>query len=131
FLYGFACRRLVAYPKGDYITNHFSLFLAVANSEILPAWWRIHAKFSFTIVNQFSDKQSQLRETLHWFDKKSPDWGWKEMITLTELNDREGFLVNGKLIIVVKVDVLEVVGKFEESSPVMETVDGFQVLPSQ
>ncbi|ESQ30820.1 hypothetical protein EUTSA_v10011795mg [Eutrema salsugineum] len=48
----------------------------------------------------------------------------------------EGLLVNGELIIVVKVDVLEVEGEVvvsEESSPVMETIDvnGFQVLPSQ
>ncbi|ESQ30819.1 hypothetical protein EUTSA_v10012069mg, partial [Eutrema salsugineum] len=89
---------------------------------------------SFTIVNRFSDKLSHLKESEQkWFDQKTPAWGWKEMITLTEVNDREGFLVNGELIIVVKVDVLEVEGKFEESSPVMETIDvnGFQVLPSQ
>ncbi|XP_024006270.1 MATH domain and coiled-coil domain-containing protein At2g05410 isoform X2 [Eutrema salsugineum] len=58
------------------------------------------------------------------------------MITLTEHNAKEGFLVNDELIIVAKVDVLEVVGKLdvsEESSPVNDTiyVKGFQVLPSQ
>lgn len=58
------------------------------------------------------------------------------MISLDELHDKEGFLVNGEVKIVVKVDVLEVQGKVDvskESSPVMETIDinGFQVLPWQ
>lgn len=58
------------------------------------------------------------------------------MISLSELHDKEGFLVNREVKIVLKVDVLEVQGKVdvsEESLPVMETIDvnGFHVLPSQ
>ncbi|ESQ30823.1 hypothetical protein EUTSA_v10012015mg [Eutrema salsugineum] len=128
--------RLAAYPKGYNKDNHFCLYLHVADSEILPIGWKRHAKFSFTIVNQFSDKLSKLRESQKWFDQKSPSWGFPQMITLTEHNAKEGFLVNDELIIVAKVDVLEVVGKLdvsEESSPVNDTiyVKGFQVLPSQ
>ncbi|XP_024006522.1 MATH domain and coiled-coil domain-containing protein At2g05410 [Eutrema salsugineum] len=128
-----SCRwRLVAYPKGNDMANHISLFLAVSNSEILPVGWRIHAKYSFTIVNQLSDKLSRHEESQQkWYDQNALAWGYRNIITLTKLNDKEGFLVNGKLIVAVKVEVLEVVGKFEESSPVMETIDGFQVLPSQ
>jgi len=56
------------------------------------------------------------------------------MIPLTNLHTNEGFLVNGELTLVAKVEVLEVVGKLDvskKSSPVMETIDvnGFQVLP--
>lgn len=56
------------------------------------------------------------------------------MIPLTKLNAKEGFLVNGKLIVVAKVEVLEVVGELdvsEESSSVTIDVNGFQVLLSQ
>ena len=75
-------------------------------------------------------------ETQQWFDKNAPDWGFTEMISLTELHAEEGLLMNGELTVVAKVEVLEVVGKLdvsEESSPVIETIDvnGFQVLPSQ
>ncbi|CAA7048065.1 unnamed protein product [Microthlaspi erraticum] len=72
-------------------------------------------------------------ETQHWFDQKVPSIGYKDLITLTKLHAGEGFMVNGEVIVAVNVDVLEVVGKLEESSPVMETIDvnGFQVLPSQ
>ncbi|KAL0853842.1 hypothetical protein Bca101_058994 [Brassica carinata] len=131
------CRwRLVAYPKGNNKANNFSLFLAVADSELLPLGWRRHVDVSFTVVNQFSDKLSELKETQNWLDKTKPDWGFTDMINLTELYAKKGFLVNGEVKIVVKVDVLEVQGKAdvkEESSPVMETIDvsGFQVLPSQ
>ncbi|KAH0914242.1 hypothetical protein HID58_028688 [Brassica napus] len=72
---------LKAYPKGNKKANHLSLYLAVANSEYLPFGWRRHAKFSFTVVNQFSYKLSRLGG----------------MISLSELHDKEGFLVNGEV----------------------------------
>lgn len=75
-------------------------------------------------------------ETQHWFDQKAADWGFSEMIRLNKLRAREGFMVNGEVVVTVKVDVLQVEGKVdvsEESSPVVETVDvnGFQVLTLQ
>ncbi|ESQ30828.1 hypothetical protein EUTSA_v10012142mg, partial [Eutrema salsugineum] len=128
--------RLLAYPKGNNKDNCFSLYLVVADYKFLPNAWRRHVKVSFTIVNQFSEKLSQLKEPqpCPWLEQENPDWGFAEMITLTKLNAEEGFLVNDELIIVVKVDVLEVVGKLDvsgESSPVTIDVKGFQVLPSQ
>ncbi|CAG7896906.1 unnamed protein product [Brassica rapa] len=129
---------LKAYPKGNKKANHLSLYLAVANSEYLPFGWKRHAKFSFTVVNQFSYKLSRLGGDcflvilMHIISRE----GSSGMISLSELHDKEGFLVNGEVKIVLKVDVLEVQGKVdvsEESLPVMETIDvnGFHVLPSQ
>ncbi|XP_020888995.1 MATH domain and coiled-coil domain-containing protein At2g05420 [Arabidopsis lyrata subsp. lyrata] len=124
---------LRAYPKG----NNLALYLIVANNESFPIGWRRHAKFSFTLVNQKSENLSILRtESQHWFDQKSTSWGFQDMIPLSELHTKEGFLVNGELIVVARIDVLEVVGKLDVSqvsSSVLETVDvnGFQVLPSQ
>ncbi|XP_010467068.1 PREDICTED: MATH domain and coiled-coil domain-containing protein At2g05410-like [Camelina sativa] len=128
--------RLWAFPKGNKSAHHFSLYLDVSDKESLPIGWRRHAKFSLTVVNKYTEKLSRLRETQHWFEHKAPSWGFSELICLTELNAKEGFLVNGDLTVVAKIEVLEVVGKLdvsEESSSIMETVDvnGFQVLPSQ
>lgn len=50
----------MAYPKGNNKPTHFSMFLEVAGSDILSIGWRRHAKVFFTIVNQFSDKLSQV-----------------------------------------------------------------------
>nr|VDD03078.1 unnamed protein product [Brassica rapa] len=119
---------LKAYPKGNKKANHLSLYLAVANSEYLPFGWKRHAKFSFTVVNQFSYKLSRLGGDcflvilMHIISRE----GSSGMISLSELHDKEGFLVNGEVKIVLKVDVLEVQGKVdvsEESLPVMETID--------
>uniref|UniRef100_A0A1J3FIH1 MATH domain and coiled-coil domain-containing protein n=1 Tax=Noccaea caerulescens TaxID=107243 RepID=A0A1J3FIH1_NOCCA len=132
------CRwRLEAFPKGnDYYSNHFSLELAAADSQILPLGWKRRTKVSLTVVNQFSDKLSQVKELEKCFNPCGTSWGFYDMISLAKLNAGEGFMVNGEVIVAVKLDVLEVEGKLdvpEESSPVMETVDvnGFQVLPSQ
>ncbi|KAG7578813.1 MATH/TRAF domain [Arabidopsis thaliana x Arabidopsis arenosa] len=123
---------LRAYPKA----NNLALYLTVPNSESFPIGWRRHAKFSLTLVNQKSENLSILRaESQHWFDQNSTSWGFPDMIPLSELHAKEEFLMNGELIVVAKIEVLEVVGKLDvsqESSSVVETVDvnGFQVLPS-
>jgi len=99
----------------------------------------VHVSFMFLcqfvnidINNMFCD----FAVTQHWFVQKAFTWGFPVMITHTELNAKMGFLVNGELKVVAKIEVLEVVGKLDvskESSPIMKTIDvnGFQVLPSQ
>ncbi|CAH2063692.1 unnamed protein product [Thlaspi arvense] len=131
--------RLLAYPKGYNNANHMSLFLSVADPTSLPSGWRRHTKFRLTILNQFSEKlsQSNLKETQHWFDEKSTNWGFPSMFSLSELHLKDsGFLVNGELKIVAEIDVLETIGKLDvtdEASTITETmsVKGFQLLPSQ
>ncbi|CAN6930666.1 unnamed protein product [Brassica oleracea] len=116
--------------------DHLSLFLEVGNYESLPIGWRRHAKYSFTISNQSSEKLSRKHESQQWFEKKSPGWGRLSIMPLNELHAKDaGFLVNGDLKIVVEIDVLEVVGRLdvtEETSTIIETMDvnGFQILPS-
>ncbi|CAA7048064.1 unnamed protein product [Microthlaspi erraticum] len=132
------CRwRLLAYPKGNNKPDHFSLFVDVVDPELLPLGWRRHAKVFLTIVNQYSDKLSLVREAKqHWFGENLSNWGFQDMITRTKLHAGEGFMVNGEVIVAVNVKVLEVEGQLdvsEETSPAMETtyVNGFQLLPSQ
>ncbi|CAN6935274.1 unnamed protein product [Brassica oleracea] len=116
--------------------DHLSLFLEVGNYESLPIGGRRHAKYSFTISNQSSEKLSRKHESQQWFEKKSPGWGRLSIMPLNELHAKDaGFLVNGDLKIVVEIDVLEVVGRLdvtEETSTIIETMDvnGFQILPS-
>ncbi|CAA0358442.1 unnamed protein product [Arabidopsis thaliana] len=137
FVVGGCKWRIMAYPKGiNKAHDSFSLFLNVPDNESLPTGWRRHAKVSFSLVNQGSEKLSQRKVTQHWFVQKAFTWGFPVMITHTELNAKKGFLVNGELKVAAKIEVLEVVGKLdvsEESSPIMKTIDvnGFQVLPSQ
>ncbi|KAL1201585.1 MATH domain and coiled-coil domain-containing protein [Cardamine amara subsp. amara] len=123
---------LLAYPKVD---DYLSLFLEVADYGSLSPGWRRQAKASLTLVNQRSEKLSQHEELqISWFELKSPGWGRNSMFPLNKINAKDsGFLLNGELKIVAEVDVLEVIGKFEEISTILETMDvnGFQLHPSQ
>lgn len=76
-------------------------------------------------------------ELQQWFEQKTPGWGRPSMFPLNELYVKDsGFLVNEELKIVVKIHVLEVIGRLDvsdETSTIIETMDvnGFQFLPSQ
>ncbi|KAG7578811.1 MATH/TRAF domain [Arabidopsis thaliana x Arabidopsis arenosa] len=136
FIVGGCKWRIKAFPNRYYNTETISLFVDVPHKESLPIGWRRHAKLSLTLVNQFSEKLSQLQVRQQWFNENLSSWGFPAMIPLTELHANKGFLVNGELKVVAKIEVLEVVGKLDvsqESSSVVETVDvnGFQVLPLQ
>ncbi|KAG7634869.1 unnamed protein product [Arabidopsis thaliana] len=153
--------RLFAYPEGsngDHLLlknnngDHLSLYLEV-DFESLPCGWRQYTQFRFTVVNQISEHSSVKREGRKWFDKKAPEWGWEEMISLTKLNDiNSGFVVNGELMIVAEVETFEAVSTSqvaavrddsewtllgyyssseEDKDDVTVVVKGFHVLDSQ
>lgn len=162
----FSCRRLKAYPNRRKL-NYLSLSLEVGDYGTLPVGWRRHAKFSFTIENKFPEKLFKLQgDYLYtylmgdliyvlflirlvtmfrdftgnpcWFDHKSPSLGFPSLLPLVKLK------------IVVEEDVLEVIGKSEETiNPVkkiklnddgvgstdmhkeISLFNGVQILPSQ
>ncbi|CAN6803018.1 unnamed protein product [Brassica oleracea] len=83
---------------------------------------QVGKKFSW-VIKDFPSLQCEicysapvLIETYHWFDEKNSCWGFPSMIPLTKLHDeKEGFLVNGYLVIVAEVDVLAVIATLDES----------------
>ncbi|EOA25115.1 hypothetical protein CARUB_v10018423mg, partial [Capsella rubella] len=84
--------RILAYPKGDNC-DHLSLFLEIADVASLPSGWRRYVKLRLSVV------------------KQSTIWGFPAMLPLTNLHDKDGgFLVNGELMIVAELDVLDVIG---------------------
>ncbi|CAH8269019.1 unnamed protein product [Arabidopsis lyrata] len=91
FVVGSCKWRLMAYPKGVRDDRCFSLFLVVADFKTLPCGWKRHTRLRLNVVNQLSEELSILKET------------------------QMGFLVNDEVKIVVEVDVVEVIGKLEES----------------
>ncbi|EOA26137.1 hypothetical protein CARUB_v10019570mg [Capsella rubella] len=107
FLIGDSKWRLVAHPTGIY-SGYFSLFLEVAPG-LLPLRWRRYVDYRFTLVNHLSETYSIHKRGWHWFDKDAVIWGFRDMIpviSLIALNS--GFLLNGELLIIAEVDVLEV-----------------------
>ncbi|AEE79778.1 putative protein [Arabidopsis thaliana] len=90
--------RLSIYPKGNNC-DYLSLFLEVADFKSLPSGWRRYVKLRLYIVKQEM-----------W------GWGFLYMLPLTKLHDeKEGFLVNGELMIVAEVDALGFIDPLNES----------------
>ncbi|RID54467.1 hypothetical protein BRARA_G01790 [Brassica rapa] len=113
-----------AYPKGYKVDNFLSLYLEVPDYGSLPSDWRRHARYRLIVVNQRSEKLSRQLEVQHWFDVKSNSWGFPSMLSLDEINSKDGgFLVNGELKIAIEIDLLEIIGKVEGN--------GFHLLSSQ
>ncbi|XP_023638961.1 MATH domain and coiled-coil domain-containing protein At3g58410 [Capsella rubella] len=99
--------RILAYPKGDNC-DHLSLFLEIADVASLPSGWRRYVKLRLSVVKQLVSLSGK---TEHCFDGKSTIWGFPAMLPLTNLHDKDGgFLVNGELMIVAELDVLDVIG---------------------
>ncbi|CAA7062325.1 unnamed protein product [Microthlaspi erraticum] len=131
---------LEASPKGYKDDNHLSLLLAAHDYESLPPGWRRHAGYLLTILNQDPDKnwqQDDVRKA--WFREKAHSWGHTSILPLEKLvAEDSGFLVNGELRIVAKIDVFQATGELDvteetTTSTVTETknVEWHQLLPSQ
>ncbi|KFK31936.1 hypothetical protein AALP_AA6G178800 [Arabis alpina] len=104
---------LYIYPKGEQGSDYLALYLEVDDYQSLPSGWRRNAQFRLTIVNQKSQDLSVQKASTaqRWFDKPGPGWGFKEMISFTTLNAKDGgFLVNDELLVAAEVEVLDVDG---------------------
>ncbi|KAG2258371.1 hypothetical protein Bca52824_077665 [Brassica carinata] len=149
---------LLIHPKVDNVSS-LSMGLEVADPESLPSEWRRYVKLLLYAAKKKTGKLALLKENHLWFGQKALKWKFPTGVPLTELLDeKEGFLVNGELMIVAEIEVHEVIGKSdcseesEEGAPQQSmkiddgpkpcdvilnqtqesiNVNGFQVLPSQ
>ncbi|XP_010516471.1 PREDICTED: MATH domain and coiled-coil domain-containing protein At3g58240-like [Camelina sativa] len=145
--------QILAYPKGKNGNQSFCLDLELLDCGSFPSQWKRAVKFSFTVVNYFSKKLSKEIVLTHWFHKKERSKGIS-MLPLSQLTDKQsGFLVDGEVEVVVRINVHETDPLFDGSNDEVATtlvrtvkpnddgamsskanlvyVNGFQVLPSQ
>ncbi|KAL0714732.1 hypothetical protein Bca4012_021711 [Brassica carinata] len=124
---------LLIHPKEDNVSS-LSMGLEVADPESLPSGWRRYVKLRLSVAKQFSGELALLN------GEEKLGFEFSTNVPLTKLLDeKEGFQVNGELMIVAEVEVHQVVGTYdcsEDSEGVYESqesidVNGFQVLPSQ
>ncbi|VVB03694.1 unnamed protein product [Arabis nemorensis] len=110
---------LLVYPNGKEGRNSVSLYLLVVGYKDLPPGWKITAKFSLRIVNNFSESLSEQGTEETWFNRDYPACGRNNWLHRSKLNN--GFLVNGDLKIVAEVEVLHKSGV--ETHEEMEDLD--------
>ncbi|XP_010412794.1 PREDICTED: MATH domain and coiled-coil domain-containing protein At3g58370-like [Camelina sativa] len=109
--------RVVATLKGNKYDESLYLSLAVPDAESLPFGWRRRAEFSFTIVNQLSEKHSEVQdifrdftETTEVFDYNTPERGCASSIPLGKLDAKYcGLIFDEQVKIFGELDVLEVI----------------------
>lgn len=56
-------RRIIIFPKGNN-TEHLSIYLDVADSEMLPSGWSRNARFKLILVDQNNYGTSRIRGML-------------------------------------------------------------------
>ncbi|KAL3715907.1 hypothetical protein ACJRO7_007635 [Eucalyptus globulus] len=91
--------RILVFPKGNG-SDHLSLFLAVPDSATLPYGWTKDVKFSLGVIDQINDVRSIRKAWQSVFTARQKEWGFPELIPLTELQNRTGgYLANDTLVI--------------------------------
>ncbi|CAA7032757.1 unnamed protein product [Microthlaspi erraticum] len=119
------------YPKGDLVDDHLSLYLYVANPESLRLGWKRRANFSFVLLNQSGKELFRTYELSSiLFCAELTGWGFPRAVPLKELQEKM-ILEKNKLIVKVKVRVVEVVDEGVVSGNETLDVKGFQVLHSR
>ena len=93
------------FPAGNNVTQ-LSVYLDVADSATLPQGWSRQAHFTVTVHNRKDPSHSVIKDADHHFTTRASDWGFREMVPLSDLRDpRSGFVMEGKLMISAKVKV--------------------------
>ncbi|GFQ02679.1 ubiquitin carboxyl-terminal hydrolase 12 [Phtheirospermum japonicum] len=103
--------RLRIYPNGHGIgkdEKHVSVYLAISDTDSLPANWEVNAIFSICIFNQASGKYLYtLGQTRRFFAMKT-EWGFTKFISKKALSDlSNGYIVDDNCIFGAEVFVNE------------------------
>lgn len=91
--------RLLVFTRGNQC-EYLSLYLDVADLDILPHGWSRHASFTLTVVSQTDPSLSVRKEATHNFCAREQDWGFTQFVPLQDLHDvSKGFLLNDTLVV--------------------------------
>jgi len=105
FLIGGYKWRLLIFPKGNGC-EFLSLYLDVADSDMLPYNWSRSASFTLSVLNQYNPDMSHRKDSTHLFNGKESDWGFTQFMSLENIYAPEkGYLVDDALTIEAKVKV--------------------------
>ncbi|XP_038684301.1 nucleoporin NSP1-like [Tripterygium wilfordii] len=119
---------LIFYPNGKKnanADNHISLYLAIKETEKLPACWEVNATFKFFVFDHIRDKYLTIegcKGSMKRFNAIKTEWGFAEFISLESLkNASTGYLVEDSCIFGAEVFVVKSSCKFECLSMIKHT----------
>ncbi|KAL3641564.1 hypothetical protein CASFOL_012379 [Castilleja foliolosa] len=104
--------RLVIYPNGNGTgkdaKDYVSVYLAIANTAVLPSNWEVNATFSFCLFNHVSDKYCYSLGRARRFHALNQVWGFEKFISKKDLTDPlNGYMFEDKCVFGAEVFVNE------------------------
>ncbi|KAL5221469.1 hypothetical protein ABZP36_026182 [Zizania latifolia] len=101
--------RVIVFPTGNHV-EYLSMYLDVADANLLPYGWNKYAQFSLAVINQLDSNYSLRKEAAHHFSIQGSDRGFTSFMPLVDLYDlSKGYVVNDQCIIEAEVVVRRVV----------------------
>lgn len=95
--------KLCLFPYGNG-SHSLALYLVPADVTSLPVGWSRKISFELSVVNATDAEKSVIKEAEHTFSRKVVDWGYRDLIELSQLHAPEGgFIVDGKMVISAKI----------------------------
>eukprot|EP00884_Botryococcus_braunii_P019083 jgi/Botrbrau1/5859/Bobra.0366s0040.1 len=111
------CCRLLVYPAGDTqaVKGYVSIYLQVDKPGTHK--WDVFASYKLSIINT-NDQKSSSRDSWHRFTSKKKSHGWADFISLASvLQERSGFVNDGRITIRAECLVLKEESDFTPESP--------------
>ncbi|RVW31322.1 Ubiquitin carboxyl-terminal hydrolase 12 [Vitis vinifera] len=123
--------RLCLYPNGNIKSNgkgYISLYLAIADTKMLPLGWEVNVNFKLFVFNHKHDQYLTVQDAggkLTRFNVMKTQCGFPQFLSLDVLNDPcNGYLMEDSCIFGAEVFVIKYSGKGECLSMIKEPVDG-------
>ncbi|KAG8078101.1 hypothetical protein GUJ93_ZPchr0007g5357 [Zizania palustris] len=109
FVVGGCKWRVIIFPTGNHVA-YLSMYLDVADANLLPHGWNKYAQFSLAVINQLDNNYSLRKEATYHFSIQGRDRGFTSFMPLEDLYDlNKGYVVNDQCIIEAEVVVRRVV----------------------
>ncbi|XP_050226572.1 ubiquitin C-terminal hydrolase 13-like [Mercurialis annua] len=71
FIAGRCKWRVLIFPKGNNVFDNLSIYLAIADPMNLPHGWSRDADFSLSVINQFNNRLTVIKDVKHVFNEKT------------------------------------------------------------
>lgn len=98
--------RLLLFPRGNAVDEHLSLYLDVPDARQLPDGWHRKVTFALKVHNQVDGSKDVGRfGVTNTFGSRCVDWGFRELLLLSDLHSEPGWLVDDVLCVSVTLEV--------------------------
>lgn len=98
--------RLLVFPRGNEVDEHLSLYLDVPDARHLPDGWHRKVTFALHVHNQVDGSKDVGRfGVTNTYGSRCVDWGFRELLLLSDLHSEPGWLVDDVLCVSVTLEV--------------------------